>query len=317
MNKKIIWIIGIVVAAALAYNMVSRKKAEEKAITDKVAEEGVAGLEQKLLSFTIDGRSPKGVRQWHLEGNSAEMVDDAIHLKDLKAVAYGDDGTEVNLTSDRGIYNKDKGEVELMGNVRAISDDGTVLLTESAKWSQRTKDILSDAYVEVRREGMIATGTGALANSDQKKAALLKDVTVDIEPDTKVQCVGSLNISYDENIAVFHEDVMVEDKDGKMYADMLTVHLDPETQKLAKVVAEGNVKVKRGQSYTISEKAIYTETTKSAQLLGNPRVVIAPEEIEELQRRERGEILESEPVASGETEAKKEEEIIDNVPQVN
>jgi lipopolysaccharide assembly outer membrane protein LptD (OstA) len=77
---------------------------------------------------------------------------------------------------------------------------------------------------------------------------------------------------------------MVEDKDGRLYADMLTVNFDPDTRKLTEVVAEGNVKVKKGNSYTISEKAVYTESTKSAKLLGRPRVVIDPAEVDKLDR---------------------------------
>jgi len=283
MKKKIIWGIVIIVAIVVVWNnrMSSRSSSREGS---PVAERsgGQGELEQKIMSFTIDGRSSKGVKQWRLEGDSAEIIEDEIHLKDLKAVAYGE-GTTVDLVSDRGIYCKDKGEVELIGNVRVVTSEGTVLKTNSAKWSQVTKTIFSEEFVRIEREGMIAEGKGASANSEEKKAALEKDVTVVMEPDTRVKCNGPLEVIYGENMAIFHDNVNVEDKDGKLYADKLTVYFDPETQKLAKVVAEGNVKIRRGDSYTISEKAIYTDGTKSAQLIGNPRVVIAPEEFDEIQ----------------------------------
>lgn len=284
MKKKVLWTVVIICAAAALWT--SRSFFGGKAVPEKAASEKAGegdGLEQKILSFTIDGRSPKGVKQWHLEGTSAEIKGEAIHLNDLVAVAYGDDAT-VNLTSDSGIYAKEKGEVELIGNVKVVSDSGFTLTTEKAKWSQLTKEISTDDIVHITGEGMKAVGKGGTANSDEKTATLNKDVSVEMEPDTKVDCKGSLQVDYSKNIAVFHEDVEVEDKDGRLFSDKLTVEFDPETKKLAQVTAEGNVKVWRGKSYTISEKAIYTESTKSAKLLGRPRMIIDPTELSDLDR---------------------------------
>jgi LPS export ABC transporter protein LptC len=238
-------------------------------------------LEQKVLTFSIDGRSPKGVQQWHLEGNSAEIIGEDIHLNDLSAVAYSDEAT-IKLTSDNGIYHKKQGIVELLGDVKVVSDDGLTLKTDKAQWSQHSKEIFTDAVVHISKDNIKATGTGGMANSDEKKAMLNKNVTVVIEPDTRVDCDGKLEISSLDNIAVFYDNVIVEDKDGKLLADKLTVNFNPDTKKISEVIAEGNVKVKKGKSYTISEKAIYTDSTKSAKLLGRPRIIIDPEEVQQL-----------------------------------
>ena len=281
MKKKIIWIVIIVLGAAGIWFYRGRN-AEEKGAPATSGEVKNAGLEQKIFSFTIDGRSPTGANQWHLEGESAEIIGDDIHLDVLKAVVYGDD-VKINLKSDSGVYSKKKGEVDLIGNVRVVADSGFELDTERATWSQSTKEISTDAIVDIRGDGMVARGKGGMANSDERTAFLREDVTVTIEPDTHVDCAGSLEVRYNDNIAIFLDDVRVRDKDGNLFADKLTVEFDPETKKLAKVTAEGNVKVKRGKSYTISEKAVYTESTKSATLLGRPRIIIDPTEISKLE----------------------------------
>ena len=277
-------ILSIIVFSALGLLWWYLDSTREPVERTKNAEEAKpqAELEQKVMSFTIDGRSAKGMKQWKLEGVSADIIGEDIHLNDLKAVAFGDD-VEINLTSDRGIYRKKKGEVELIGNVKVVSSDGSTLETETAVWSQTTKNITSQDMVKVSGNGMVAIGLGATANSDDKVASLLKDVKVAIEPNTKVRCDGSLTVGYDDATAIFLDNVVVKDKDGNLFADKLTVYFDKEKQQLAKVVAEGNVKVKKGNSYSVSEKAVYTETTKTAQLLGRPRIIIAPEEITELQ----------------------------------
>lgn len=281
MIKRIIILLCCTIGIAFSIWLL-KKPPEEKPLQEAAASQEAAkeaeGLEQKVLSFTIDGRSPKGAKQWHLEGNSAEIRGDDIYLNDLKAVVYGDNVT-ANLTSDAGLYRRNKGEVELMGNVKVFGDDGFTLTTEKARWSQATKEIFTDDIVNIKREGMTAVGTGGMANSDAKIALLKENITVMIEPDTKVNCTGPLEVDYSSNVAVFHDNVVVVDKDGKMYSDKLTVNLDAETQNLKQVTAEGNVKIKRGKSYTLSEKAIYTDSTKSAQLLGKPRVIIDPDDL--------------------------------------
>ena len=251
-------------------------------IQSKGNKEESSELEQKVLTFSIDGRSPKGAKQWHLEGKSAEIVGEEIYLNDLGAVAYGEN-TVVILTSEKGIYRKDKGEVELMGNVKVNSDDGLMLTTEKAKWSQNTREISTDEIVHISRDKVMAVGKGGMANSDNMSAMLKEDVTVTMEPDTKVTCDGPLEMDYNGHVAVFKNNVRVEDKDGSLFSDMLTVEFDPDTGKFTRVIAEGNVKTKKGRSYTLSEKAIYTESTKSAKLLGRPRIIIDPQEIEKLE----------------------------------
>jgi len=277
--KRIIWISLISLVIVLGGVVLMRLSGKSGAPSGGGAPK--AELEQEVTTFSIDGRSPKGVKQWHLDGKSAEIIGDDIHLHDLKAIAYGDDAT-INLSSDSGIYRKELGEVELFGNVDVVSDEGYTLKTERAKWSQNTKEISTEELVHIDKEGMSAVGTGGMANSEEKKAVLNKDVTVKIEPDTRVDCDGSLIVLYKENMAVFSENVMVEDKDGRLFADKLTVEFNGDTQELDRVVAEGNVKLKKGKSYTISDMAIYTETTKSAQLLGRPRIIIDPDEIANL-----------------------------------
>ncbi len=283
--RKILFYSIVIIAAGLTLYWFSGREEKIPAQTGEAKQgENIRELEQKILSFNIDGRTSGGVKRWHLEGNTAEMIEDEIHFDALKAVAYGEDVT-INLTSDSGIYRKDKGEVILVGNVRVVSDDGSVLTTEKARWSQNTREISSDAFIRIERENMIATGRGGTANSAAKTATLKADVVVEIKPDTKVTSDGPLMVDHGENFAVFSDNVKVEDKDGKLFADKLTVKFDPETKKMAEVIAEGNVKVKRGRSYTISEKAVYTESTKSAKLSGRPRVIIDPVELEELSKR--------------------------------
>ena len=278
-KKRYYLILTIVVALAVwIYSGSYGTKSEKSEATGEKSKKS-EHFTQQVLGFTIDGRSSKGSRQWHLEGESADIIGEAIHLKELSAVVYGEDNI-INLVSDTGVYRKEKGEVDLVGNVVVTADNGFKLTTDHATWSQLTKEISTDAIVNIVQDNLFAVGKGAMANSDSRIAVLEKEVTVKIEPHTNVYCDGSLTVDGNKNVAVFQDNVKVVDKDGKLFADKLTVDMDTETKNIKKVVAEGNVKVKKGRSYTLSEKAIYTESTGKAKLIGRPRIIIDPEEIQ-------------------------------------
>ncbi len=276
MLKKLFTILIVAATLYAAYKLliVENVSGNDSALTDG------AKVKQKVLTFSIDGRTSKGIKNWHLEGKAAEIFGDEIHLEDLKATVFGENFT-ADLFSDRGIYNKSTSEVELDGNVKVISDDDVELRTEKAKWSHLTKEITTAEYVQIDRKDMYAEGIGARANSEQKTATLLRDVKVRMEPSTDIECSGALEASFNENTAIFNENVHVKDKDGDLFADLLTVTIDPETHKIAMVVAEGNVKLVRGRSSTVCGKATYTDGTRSVKFVGKPRVIIAPEEMED------------------------------------
>ncbi len=280
MRKKTVKIAaGAVLAAAVWFYFSATKTAVPESEISESAQRSEPEVEQNVTSFSIEGRSPRGARQWTLTGDSARIIDDDIHMSNLKAVAYSDDSV-INLSSNSGIYRRELDEVDLLGNVFVFSGEDFFLKTESARWSQEDKEIATEEYVEITREGMRAVGVGGRANSDERWAQLNSNVDVFIDPGTRVRSDGPLEVKYGDNLAVFRDNVIVEDEEGRLMADILTVEFDPETQKMVKVTAEGNVTVRKGNTYTISEKAVYTEGTKSAQLLGRPRIIIDPAEIE-------------------------------------
>lgn len=266
---------------------------DEKMHSEPVDSEPV---EQEISSFSIYGRSPKESRRWALEGLTARIIDEIIHLEGLSAHVIDKADGRVDLSSEEGFYFRDEGFVELIGNVRIVTENGAEVITEKAAWSQLTNEITSDSEVRIKMDSLEAVGTGAVANSDAMTAQLNSNVSVFMEPDTWVYCSGPLKVMQDKNRAEFYDDVVVVDEAGRLISDVLTVHFDPESRRISKVVAEGNVRVKRGKSYTLSEKAVFTESTESAKLTGRARVVIDPEQIREWdemggfpRRSERGE----------------------------
>ncbi len=242
-------------------------------------------MRQEISEFSIFGRNPRDEGSWQLEGSHAVIFENKVHLQGLSAELIGEEGT-VYLFSNEGFFCRLKNEVELIGDVVVRTHDDTTLKTDKAKWSQKEQKIFTDSRVRIERADLSATGLGAEADVKNRIAQLKREVVVMMEPGTRISCSGPLKVLGEEDRAELYNNVIVDDEEGRLIADMLTVYFDRDTQKLAKAVAVGNVKVKRGNSYTLSEKAVYTESTRSAKLKGGARIIIDPEQVEEFDEME-------------------------------
>ncbi len=149
----------------------------------------------------------------------------------------------------------------------------------------------------------MTTASGASGEPDLKKVSLEKDVTVNINPsvDAKTEettgqkkivitCDGPLEIDYGKNIATFSNNVKVDTQDALIESDKMDVYFGgtgagkdmPAEQagmaamgnKIEKIVARGNVKIRQGENVSYSDEATYAALDKKITLSGKPRLVI-------------------------------------------
>lgn len=227
-------------------------KAGDKAApgTDKARQ--AAGQEQdavqhKILAFNLEGLTDKGEKKWDVKGESAEATsENEVKLDNIVAKAYGDEAEAV-ITADKGVYDKTKNNVRLQQNVKA-----TIEATQG----------FSGSFVDA--------GQGRAAGSEGDKKTSKKTRTI-------ITCDGEVEFDYEKNIAFFIKNVHVDSEDGSIVADKITVHLDPETRQVKEIVADGNVKIKREENVTYSERATYDAVSKKISLTGRPKLVIYQE----------------------------------------
>jgi len=230
--------------------------------------------DQKVLSFNFEGYGEDGRKKWEIEGTSANILAGVIDLEKVNAHAYND-LADVTITADAGVFNKDTKNMLLRRNVEVHTSDGLSLFTNSLCWAAETEEVSTDDPVRIIREDVTTTATGALAKTKEKQVTLKKDIAVDFtSPDTTITCDGPLEFDYENAVAVFHDNVVIVDAEGKIFADMMTAYFNQEAKKLERVIAEGNVVIERGQSRSMSEKAIYDANTRKVSLEGKPRLII-------------------------------------------
>ena len=200
--------------------------------------------DQQILEFNMSGFGEKSKKTWDIKGSSADILADIVKLYNINANFYGE-SESMNLKADEGYYDKNKNFIHLEKNVVATTQTGSKVTTNSLDWDREKKYITSKDIVNIKKENILATGTGLETNIDVKKASLKEAVTVIIKaatpdkPDTIITCDGPLNIDYENQTAVFNKNVKVDDKGGRglLYSDRLEITFDYATKQINKIIA--------------------------------------------------------------------------------
>jgi LPS export ABC transporter protein LptC len=255
--------------------------------------------DQQIRDFSLSGFGEKGKKTWDLAGKSADIFDEVIKLKDVIGNLYGEK-ENIQLTADKGDFNKVDAKVHLEDNVIITTSSGTKLTTESLDWDRKKQLVSTKDQVNIERENMITEALGAYGQPNLNKVTLEKDVKVNINPATNpntasglkdkiiITCDGPLEINYEKNIATFKNNVKVENKDSSIYSDIMDVYFassdksSPKADsnsiimgsKIEKIVSRGNVKIVRGENISYSDEAVYTAADKKIVLSGKPKLII-------------------------------------------
>ena len=251
---------------------------------ETLGEETTEETKGKLMTFSLVGFTQGGEKKWEIEGGSAKIMSDKVELENVKICAYFKGGF-VTLTAQRGYFDRLTNNVRLEKDVVAVTEEGARLTTDYLDWQAEDGTISTEAGVFVERENITCSGIGAHAAPSLKKVRLNKNVTVRIKslrPATSGQdplvtiitCTGPLEIDYEKQIAIFNDDVKVNDERGNIFGDRIDVYLDPKEERITKAVALGNVRILREGNVTYSQKAVYEAKENRLTLSGRPRLVI-------------------------------------------
>jgi LPS export ABC transporter protein LptC len=253
---------------------VSLKKAD--GLSEDLPAEGIG---QKILSFNLEGYRDNGRKKWELNGACADILSNVIKLDYITAKAYGDDGS-MTLKAKRGIYDKVTKDITLEKNVVGKTSDGTRLVTDRLYWKDKDESVMTDSVVRIEKENLISIGRGAIGNPGLKQVELKKDVKIELreDPPTLITCDGPLVVNYKRNLSTLYNNVRISDQRGDIYADQMKVLFDPDTRKILKVVAIGNVMIQREGNSTHSDRAVYAVKDGRVRLIGKPKIVVFPKE---------------------------------------
>ena len=285
MYKKFLILPVIIVLFLITLQLGCAKKgpapsSQESPKANKQADEGPPlNIAQKVLSFNLEGYRDNGQKKWELKGACADILSNVIKLDYVTAKAYGEEAS-LTLTATRGIFDKNTKDFHLQNNVVGRSSDGAKLFTDSLDWNQKSERVTTDALVRIEKDNLFSVGKGAIGTPGLKQVELKKNVTVEIRdnPPTTITCSGPLIVDYQKNISILNRNVKISDDRGEIYSDVMKVMFNPKTRKITRVVAIGNVRMKKEGNSTYSDRAIYNVRDGKVKLIGKPKIVVFPKE---------------------------------------
>lgn len=125
------------------------------------------GIDVSIEKFYLT-EEKEGKKQWELNADKAEIINSEgiTRLKNIDMNIFQKGGDGITVSADRGVIQNDSNDIELIGNIEVLNQDGYKLKTESLKWLSEQKKVLSDKDVEITGEDLNITG---------------KKMTVDVE----------------------------------------------------------------------------------------------------------------------------------------
>ena len=237
--------------------------------------------QDQIETFNLASYADDGSKQWEVVGQSANVADAVIDMKDVAATSYGPQAN-VTLTAKEGTFNRDQQDVQLRHDVKAVTTEGTTLTTETLAWNANRQIASTPDWTMVQRANMTVQGQGAIGQPQLKKVRFQEQVRVDLQPSTVITCRGPLEVDYDRNRARFWRQVHVTDPRGDIWADRMDVQVHPTTHKLMDVQCWGHVKLQQNGQTARAHRAVYHQTTGKMVLIGHPRIAFHSDQTMEI-----------------------------------
>ncbi len=128
-----------------------------------------------------------GSKLWEVRADRAEVFerDGVSFLRQVdtpvEVILYSSQGTLTAVAAEAFIHLKSK-DITLQGDVRARSDRGTDLRTESLNWTAATRLLHTTDTVVLTRGGMVNTGKGMEAETNLEKVRILGRISSQMAP---------------------------------------------------------------------------------------------------------------------------------------
>ena len=259
--------------------------AQEAPVTTKTEE--VKGFTMTLLD---EGGRKKAV----ISGSIANILPGGlIEILDVVARVFtpSDRGADTLIHSSKGIYNRLTNVIDtdqfVRINRRNMVITGTGLHWEPDKAKIEIHRNVRVEYITTRRKPannevlpssplMDIEERGSEKEQDEGSFTQPSDVG---NPDmenvvTIITAEGSGKLNYEQEIiAVFRENVEINDKDVNLKAHLTKMFFDDEAQDITKIEAYGNVRIKQPKRESSCRKAVYFVDEDKIVLSGNPRIV--------------------------------------------
>lgn len=150
------------------------------AVSPASSEEPDTAIERIRMTETQGGK-----RLWEVEADRAKLFEDKRKailtqvVDPVRIVIYNGDETLTSFAQKVVVDLKTK-DLELIGNVRSESSQGTKIFTELVTWSAGKRQITTDAPVVIEKEGYQIRGKGMVADTGLERLTVRERIASEI-----------------------------------------------------------------------------------------------------------------------------------------
>ncbi len=128
-----------------------------------------------------------GIKEWQLAADSVDyaLADNQAVFKGLTVTFFLKDGRKVVLTADRGVLHTRSNDIEISGDILAVSSDYT-LTAETAYYDHDLRRLTSDADVRVSGQGFDLAANGVSFDLNSGKTVFSGNVSGSFDDDVSL-----------------------------------------------------------------------------------------------------------------------------------
>ncbi len=243
---------------------------------------------QQMDSFTMTGYSPEGVKEWDLEGRGAITEGAVVAIREPRAIGYDLERTSY-LTASLAHVNQNTRHIRLEHEVTIHTSDGVWFMAPQMYWLSDRDEMTTEDPVRIETDHMLVRGRGAVAHAQLDTVIIERDIELVANPSdhepagqpvshVTITCDGPLVFEHEKGIAMFHNNVHVQDHQGDLYSDTLIAYVDQNTHTIHYAEAIGRVRIVQGPHTAHGNRAVYEPALAKVTLLGSPYLVLYPDE---------------------------------------
>lgn len=125
----------------------------------------------------------EGQTRWTLHAESARYYRDKqeTHLSQINAMFFPEEGGQVELQGDQGVFHNNSKDMEVKGNVLVTHSDGYRMATDRLLYQRQTELIHTPTPVSMEGQGVTVKGVGMRLELGKGKLTILKRTETTIQ----------------------------------------------------------------------------------------------------------------------------------------
>lgn len=176
------WIAPLLVAvlAALVPGCRNRPASSPKGVEVRLPD-------QEARDFSLT-ESSEGRKNWTLWASYAAMYNDRslVDARTVHIEFFNEKGERFStLVADQGRVFQQTNDLEASGHVRVVTETGIKMETDSLRWQNAARKIVSDGFVKVTRQHDVVTGYGFVSDPSLDHFHLTREVRAEVR-DTEI-----------------------------------------------------------------------------------------------------------------------------------